>query len=63
MGKDSVITFKIFIISASGGVEGFSSVTSVIFGSGASTFLFFEIAAFGSGAVFVFFEAFSSSTF
>jgi hypothetical protein len=61
MGKDSVITFKIIFISATGGVEGVSSIASVTFGSGASAFLFFETAAFGSGVDFVFLEIFSSS--
>jgi hypothetical protein len=46
MGKDSVITFKIFAISAAGGVTG---VALVVFGSGVSAFLFFETATFGSG--------------
>jgi hypothetical protein len=50
MGKDSVITFKISAISAAEGV-GVSSVTSATFGSGTSDFLFFDTAAFGSGAV------------
>jgi hypothetical protein len=58
MGKDSVITFKISAILGAGGVKGVSSVASVIFGSGVPAFLFFETAAFGSGAIFVFFEAF-----
>jgi hypothetical protein len=61
MGKDSVITFRISAISAVGGVEGVSSVASVTFSSGASAFLFFETAAFGSGVDFVFLEIFSSS--
>jgi hypothetical protein len=58
MGKDSVITFKISVISAAGGVEGVSSAASVIFGSGLSAFLFFEAAAFGSRVDFLFFKAF-----
>jgi hypothetical protein len=60
MGKDSVITFRISAISAVEGV-GVSSVASATFGSGTSGFLFFYTVAFGSGAVFVFFAAFSSS--
>jgi hypothetical protein len=54
-GKDSVITFEISVISAAGGVEGVSSVASVILGSRLSAFLFFATAAFGSGVVFLFF--------
>ena len=61
MGKDSVITFKISAISVAGGVEGVSSVASVVFSSRVSAFLFFETATFGSGVDFIFFEAFSSS--
>jgi hypothetical protein len=61
MGKNSVITFKIYAISAAGGVEGVSSAASVTFGSGLSAFLFFEAAAFGSGVDFLFFKAFSIS--
>jgi hypothetical protein len=58
MGKDSVITFKISAISATGGVKGVSFVALVIFGSRLSAFLFFKVAAFGSGVDFLFFKAF-----
>jgi uncharacterized membrane protein len=58
IGKDSVITFKISATSATEGVEGVSSSISTTFGSGVAVFLFFEVAAFNSGLVFLFFRAF-----
>jgi hypothetical protein len=60
MGKDSVIIFRISATSAAE-VVGVSSLASATSGSGTSAFLFFETAAFGSGAIFVFFAIFSSS--
>jgi hypothetical protein len=63
MGRESVITFKISATSAVEGVEGASSVSST-FGLAdgvVSSLHFLEDVAFGSGAVFAFFEIFSSS--
>jgi hypothetical protein len=54
-GKDSVITFKISATSVAGGVEEVSPSTSVTFGSGVAAFLFFKLATFSSGVVFLFF--------
>jgi hypothetical protein len=58
IGKDSVITFKISSTSAAEGVEGVSSSISAVFGSGVAALLFFEIATFGSGLDFLFFQSF-----
>jgi hypothetical protein len=64
MGEESVITFEISATSATEGVEGASSLASTTFGlveGVMSSFRFLEIAAFGSGADFAFYEIFSSS--
>jgi hypothetical protein len=61
IGKDSVITFRISSTSAAEGVEGVSSSISAAFVSGAATYLFFEVAIFGSGLVFLFSRASSSA--
>jgi hypothetical protein len=61
IGKDLVITFRISSMSAAEGVEGVSSSISVIFGFGATTFLFFGAATFGSGLDFPLFKISSSS--
>ena len=58
IGKDSVITFKISSTLAAEGVEGVSSSISATFGSRVAALLFFEVAAFGSGLVFLFLELF-----
>jgi hypothetical protein len=52
IGRDSVITFKISSTSVTEGVEGLSSSISVIFGLGATTFLFFGANTFDSGSIF-----------
>jgi K+ transporter len=58
IGKDSVITFRISSTSAVEGIEGVSSSISATFDSGVAVILFFEVAAFGSGLVFLFFRVF-----
>jgi hypothetical protein len=57
-GKDSVITFKISSTSAAEGVEGAPSSISAILGSGVAVLLFFEVATFGLGLVFLFSKIF-----
>jgi hypothetical protein len=52
IGKDSVITFKIYFTSAAEGVEGVSSSILVVFVFGVVAFLFFGAATFGSGLDF-----------
>jgi hypothetical protein len=61
IGKDSVITFRIFSTSATEGVGGVSSSISVIFGFGAVAFFFFGAATFDSGLEFFLFRISSSS--